>query len=131
MKLLVTLLLLISAHFALTANVPAPAGQAWLLWPFAANSQAVLGLTGTGIGNLTKILSGVAGICFLAALLALFGWLIPAEWWGVLVGIGALSSLILYLLYLGSGAILPIAIDLLLLWGVFIPHWSVANLSGA
>ena len=131
MKLFVAFLLLIGAHFALTANLPAPAGQAWILWPFAANSQAVWGLTGAEIGSLTKVLSGIAGICFLAALLALLGLFLPAEWWGVLVSIAAISSLILYLLHLGPWAILPIAIDILLLWGIFVPHWSVANLHGA
>ena len=131
MRLLIAFLLLLGAHFALTANVPAPAGQGWIFWPFAADSQAVLGFTGEGISNMTKLLSAIAGICFLAALLALFGLLIPAEWWGVLVGIAAASSLILYVLYFDPWAILPLAIDIFLLWGVLIPHWSVASLHGA
>jgi hypothetical protein len=130
MRYLIALLLLLSAHFALTANVPASAGQEWIFWPFSADSRAVLGLTGDGVNNITKLLSVIAGACFLAALLALFGLIIPAEWWGVLVGIAATSSLILYTLYFGLWAVLPIAIDSFLLWGIFIPHWSVANLSG-
>lgn len=131
MRYLVALLLLLGAHFALTANVPAPIGKAWFFWPFAADSQAVLGLTGDGINNMTRLLSVFAGVCFLAALLALFGLLLPAEWWAVLVGIAATSSLILYIFYFGPWAILPVAIDIFLLWGIFIPHWSVASLSGA
>lgn len=131
MKFLVTLLLLAGAHFALTANVPAPAGKEWILWPFAADSQAVLHLSGDGIANFTKLLSVIAGVCFLAAIMALFGWVFPAEWWGALVGIGSITSVALYLLYLGPWAILPIAIDLFLLWGIFMARWSTAMLRGA
>jgi predicted molibdopterin-dependent oxidoreductase YjgC len=57
--------------------------------------------------------------------------LIPAEWWGVLVAMAAVASLILNLLYLSPWVILPILIDLFLLWGIFVPHWSVASLHGA
>ncbi len=131
MRNIVALLLLLGAHFALTANVPASVGQEWIFWPFATDSRAVLGLTGDGISNMTKLLSVIGGVCFLAALLALFGLIIPAEWWGVLVGVAATASLILYTLYFGRWAILPIAIDSFLLWGILIPHWSVASLSGA
>lgn len=130
MRLLITLLLLAGAHFALTANVPASAGKDWVFWPFAADSQAVLGLTGEGIGNITKLLSVIAGVCFVAALLALFGLIIPAEWWGVLVGIASVASLALYLLYLGPWAILPIIIDIFLLWGIFVVRWSAAAFRG-
>lgn len=131
MKFLVTLLLLAGAHFALTATMPAQMGKGWILWPFAADSQAVLGLAGEGITNATKLLSVIAGACFLAAILALFGLIIPAEWWGVLVGIASVSSLALYLLYLGPWTILPIVVDIFLLWGIFVAHWSAAMLRGA
>lgn len=131
MRILITLLLLLGAHFALTANVPAPTGRGWVFWPFAADSQAVLGLTGVGVSQATKLLSVIAGVCFLLALLAMFGLVVPAEWWGVLVGIAAASSLILYSLYLGPRAILPILIDAFLLWGILVPHWSIASLRGA
>ncbi|MCL4869788.1 MAG: hypothetical protein KJ063_12545 [Anaerolineae bacterium] len=131
MRILIPLLLLLGAHFALTANVPAPAGRGWVFWPFATDSQAIFGLTGVGVSQVSKLLSVIAGVCFLLALLAMFGLVIPAEWWGVLVGIAAASSLILYSLYLSPRAILPILIDAFLLWGILVPHWSVASLYGA
>lgn len=130
MKFLVTLLLLAGAHFALTANVPAPAGKEWILWPFATDSQAILHLAGDGVTNFTKLLSVIAGVCFLAAIMALFGWVFPAEWWGILVGIGSIASLALYLLFLGPWAIIPIIIDLFLLWGLFFAQWTAAMLRG-
>jgi hypothetical protein len=130
MRILITLLLLAGAHFALTANVPAPAGKDWVFWPFAADSQAVWGLSGEGVNNVTKLLSVIAGVCFLAALMALFGLIIPAELWGVFVGVASVASLALYLLYLGPWVVLPIAIDIFLLWGIFVVHWSAASLRG-
>jgi hypothetical protein len=130
MKFLITLFLLAGAHFALTANLPSPAKKSWILWPFAADSQAVLGLTGERVMTITKLLSVIAGVCFLAALLALFGLIIPAEWWGVLVGVAGASSLALYLLYLGPWAVLPIVIDIFLLWGILVARWSAAVLRG-
>jgi hypothetical protein len=130
MKFLITLLLLAGAHFALTATMPAKMGKGWFLWPFAADSQAVLGLTGEGAMNITKLLSVIAGVCFLAALMALFGLIIPTEWWGVLVGMASVSSLALYLLHLGPWAVLPIVIDIFLLWGIFVARWSAAVLRG-
>ena len=130
MRFLITLLLLTGAHFALTANVPAAAGKGWVFWPFAVDSQAVFGLSGEGISNVTKLLSVTAGVCFGAALMALFGLIIPAELWGVFVGVASIASLALYLLYLGPRAVLPIAIDIFLLWGIFVVRWSAASLGG-
>ena len=37
-------------------------------------------------------------------------------------------SLLLQMLYIGPLAILPILVDEVLLWGVFIQHWSVTSL---
>lgn len=130
MRFLITLLLLAGAHFALTANVPAPAGKRWVFWPFAADSQALFGLSGERISNVTKLLSVTAAVCFGAALMALFGLIIPAELWGVFVGIASVASLVLYILYLSPRAVLPIAIDIFLLWGIFIVRWSAAGLGG-
>lgn len=83
MKFLVTLLLFAGAHFTLTATMPAQMGKGWILWPFAADSQAVLHLSGDVIVTFTKWLSVIAGACFLAAIMALFGWVVPAELWSV------------------------------------------------
>ena len=130
MRFLIILLLLAGALFALTATVPAPARKNWVFWPFAADSQAVFGLAGEGIDTVTKLLSVIAGVCFVAAVLALFGLLIPAELWGVFVGVASIASLVLYLLYLGPRVMLPIVIDIFLLWGIFVVHWLVAGLRG-
>lgn len=70
----------------------------------------------------------IAGLCFLVATAALLGWLIPANWWTALVSMGCASSALLYLLYVGLNAIIPLVIDAILLLGIFGWHWKVAAL---
>lgn len=130
MRFIIILLLLVGAHFALTANAPAAAGQAWFLWPFAADSKPAVTFLGSTGSTITHLLSVIAGASFLAAVLSLFGWIVPAEWWLTLVVVAAVSSIALYVLYFGLWAILPMAVDVLLLWGVLAQHWSVAELRG-
>ena len=55
----------------------------------------------------------------------------PAHWWLPLVVVAAVASLLLYVLYFGVWALLPMALDAVLLWGVLARHWSVAGLRSA
>jgi hypothetical protein len=133
MRYLLIVLLLLAAHFSLTALVPGE--KAWVGWPFAVNSQPVL----AGVGSLaqplgqvaTPLLALISGVAFLTAVLSLIGWLIPAELFGPLVIIGAGSSILLYALYAGVLALLPLGLDLFLLWGILALHWTVPALKGA
>lgn len=134
MRWLVTILLLLGAQFSLTAFAPAPAGRAWLLWPFAADSQPII----AGIGGLPQqsgsvivpFLAGIAGLSFLLATFGLFGRAIPAEWWPALVVVAVVASILLHVLYAGPLALLPLTIDALLLWGVIVQHWPILGLRG-
>jgi hypothetical protein len=134
MRIIVALLLLLGAQFSLTAFAPAAAGRAWLLWPFAADAQPIL----SGIGGLpqqsgsvlTPLLAGLSSLAFLAAALGLFGKGVPAEWWLPLIVVATSASILLHMLYAGPWALLPLAVDVLLLWGVFALHWSVPGLRG-
>jgi len=134
MHYVVTALLILGAQLSLTAFVPAPAGKAWLLWPFAEDSKPWLG----GIGGLprqrgsvvTPVLAGSAGLGFLAAALGLLGIGVPANWWPLLVIVAAMDSLTLHALYFGRWSPLPIVLDVMFLWGVLVQHWSVAGLRG-
>jgi hypothetical protein len=129
MWILVFVLLLLGAHFSLTANVPAEAGKAWVLWPFAADSQPVVALFGTS-NTPMQLLSVIAGVAFVAAALALMGWIIPSTWWMPLVLVAVAASSVLFLLYVGPWALIPIAINAVLLWGVLVQHWSAQTLRG-
>ena len=135
MRYFVLVLLLISAHFALTPFFPGPAGTAKIYWPFATDSRSWLNLIG-GLpsqsgGFVTSLLAGLAGLGFLTAALGLFWGGIPANWWPILVVIATAASMLLYMLYFGAWAILPLFLDLAILWVLFFQHWTVAGLRGS
>jgi hypothetical protein len=75
MRILVAALLIVGAHFSLTALVPGP--RALFYWPFGPESKPIVGF---GAGALTRLLSVIAGACLLAAAAALFGLIIPEAW---------------------------------------------------
>lgn len=130
MRWLVVVFLVLGAHFSLTAIAPGEAGKALFYWPFAKDSQPTIGVFGSATKMIAQVLSIIAGLCLLASAAALIGWLVPAAWWTWLVVIGSVSSGLLFLLYIGPNAILPLAIDLVLLLGIFLWHWTVASLRG-
>jgi len=134
LRILIIALLFAAAHFSLTAFAPAHAGSNWLGWPFAADSKPWLsfvgGLPQQSGSAVTPALAGIAGLCFLAAGLALTGWLVPANWWQALVLSGTACSAALFLLYFGPFALIPLGIDALLLWGLFVQYWTVASIRG-
>ena len=131
MRWIVIISLILGAHFALTAIAPGEAGKILSYWPFAKDSKPTLGFLGSATKPLSQALSVIAGLCFLASAIALFGWLIPAAWWTELVIVGAVASAILYLLYFGFTALIPLAIDSFLLLGIFVLHWTVVGLRGS
>ena len=135
MRIVVLALLIVAAHFSLTAFAPGQAGKALIYWPFAADSKPILagvgGLPQQGGSILTPALAGLAGLCLLAAVAALFGVVVPADWWTLLVVAGSVLSITLFVLYLSPLSLLPIAIDLTLLWGVVLQHWTATALRGA
>ena len=131
MRWLVIVSLLLGAHFALTAIAPAKAGKALFYWPFANDNKPTFGFLGAATKSITPFLSVIAGLCFLASVAVLLGWLIPANGWTPLVIVSAVASAALYLLFFGVNALVPLAIDAFLLWGVIAQHWTVAGLRGS
>lgn len=131
MKAILIALLVLAAHFSATPFAPAPAGTAKFYWPFAADSKswltAIGGLPASG-GIVTSLLAGVAALGFIASLLALFGWLVPANWFAPAILAASIASVVLYVLYFGAFSLLPLALDIILIWGVLARGWSVAGL---
>jgi hypothetical protein len=128
MRWLVIITVLLGAHFALTAI--APGEKALFYWPFAKDSKPSLDILGSATKPITQLLSVVTGLCFLASVVAILGWLIPPTWFIPLIIFGTVASTLLFLLYVGINALVPLAIDAFLLWGVFGWHWTVATLRG-
>jgi hypothetical protein len=135
MRIAVIILLLLAAHFCLSAFAPSPAGKGIFYWPWATDSKPVLAgvgrLPAKGGSILTAALAGIAGLCFLGAVLCLFGVVVPAGWWMPLVLVGVAGSIALFLLYFTPLSLLPILLDLVLIWGVFFLNWTVAALNGS
>ena len=115
MRWLVIVCLVLGAHVSLTAIAPGEAGKVLFNWPFAKDSKPAFDVLGSATKVVTQILSVIAGLCFLASVIALFGWLIPAQWWAWLVIVGSVASAVIFLLYLGINALIPLAIDAFLL----------------
>src|SRR5512136_1715234 len=119
MHILVAVLLIVGAHFSLTALIPGP--KALVYWPFGPESKPIIGV---GTGAPTQLLAVIAGASLLAAAAALFGLIIPEGWFVPLVIIGSIASILLYMLYFSVYSIIPIALDAVLLWGMLAQHWT-------
>ena len=126
MRWVVIIVLLLGAHFALTAI--APGAKELIYWPFAKDSKPRLNVLGSASRPATQLLSVVAGLCFAASVLAILGWLIPPTWFLPLIVSGTVASSVLFVLYIGVNALIPLAINVFLLWGVFGWRWTSAAL---
>jgi hypothetical protein len=134
-------LLFLGWHFATTFFMPAgtPRAEGWVVWPFGRDTRPALGrwqgiLTPKVIPadpgpTAALALAGIASVGFLIGLAALFGILVPTDWWSAAVLIASLASGGLFLLYLGRWAIVPLLVDAVLLWGVLLRDWSVDGLA--
>lgn len=130
-------LLLLAAQLNITALVPAAPGQVpppwWvgggLLWPFFADARTLVS-PGNLLNTLTPILGIAAGACFLLAAASLLRWLVPAPWFPWLIVAGAVLSIVLQVIWLSGWAILPLLVDVGLLWAVFGMHVTVSSLRG-
>jgi hypothetical protein len=137
MWIAVLVLLVLGAQLNLTALVPLQPGDAappwWvggrLLWPFAVETRTLVP-AGDLLNTLTPILGMTAGICFLLAAAALLGWWVPPAWFPWLVTVGAVTSIILHVVWISPWAVLPLIINGALLWAVFGMRLTVATLRG-
>lgn len=129
-------LLLLGAHLNLTALVPLKAGDPtppwWvggrLVWPFAVQTRTLLP-PGDALNTATPLLAISAAVCFLVAAAALMKWWsVPAAWFPWLIVAGAACSIVLQVIWLTGWAVLPLLVDLALLWAVFGRHVTVSSL---
>lgn len=141
MRIAVMILLLIhglitaaqaGASFKPTEGVANPNWLSW--WPVNLGQSWLfkqLGLEKSIVGIFAGILWIGAGLCLVAAALGLFGFIIPISSWRLLAGLGAIVSLVLFILYahpfyiVGIGA--NLAVLLVLLWA----KWPTPELLGS
>jgi hypothetical protein len=69
-----------------------------------------------------------AGMLFLAAM-AVVGIWVPVGWWRALALVGGLLSLVLMAVFVGPTKLLPIALDLFVVWAVA-ANWPLATNPG-
>jgi len=137
MWIIVLVLLLLAGQLNLTALVPLKAGEApppwWvggrLIWPFAEETRTLLP-QGELLSALTPILGITSAICFLMAAAALLGWWVPSQWFPWLIVIGAVASIVLQVIWFSPWAVLPLLLDVVLLWAVFGMGVTVQQLRG-
>jgi hypothetical protein len=125
LKWLFAALLVLQAHFAASYLVPlnreAQATFGGLLrwaWPWAIGDSGILGrIPASGEYPIHGVwLAGGAALLFILAALAVMGWWVPFGWWRVLATVGAILSLLLMVGFFGATKLLPIALDLFVLW---------------
>ena len=142
-RILVTILLMAAWHFPTTFFAPseAPREGGWFMWPFGKTTGPLVdGFAGvlaptappaTGGMSVAMVLAGIASIAFVVAIAGLWGIVIPAAWFGPAAIAGAAASGILFLLYLGPLAIVPLVLDAVILWGVLLQTWTPSSLASS
>lgn len=144
-RIVLSVLLFLLWHFPTTFFVPAgePYARGWLAWPFGRESKPVLSAfegviapaslaqpTSNGAPTLALVAAGLASLSLILAAAALWGIVVPSDWLRPLVVAGASLSAVLFAVYLGPWAIVPLAIDAIALWGFLTQGWSVETLNG-
>lgn len=137
MWIVILVLLFLGAQLNLTALVPLQAGDSpppwWvggmLLWPFAVETRTLLP-PGDALNTLTPILAIASALSFLLAAFALLRWVVPNQWFPWLIVAGAVFSIVLQVIWLSGWTVLPVLVDVALLWVVFGSHVTVGSLRG-
>lgn len=134
MWILALVLVLLAAHLNLTALVPLKVGDTpppwWvggrLVWPFAVDTHTLI--TGDLLNTLTPLLAVGSAVAFLLAAAALLRWFVPADWFRWLIVVGVILSILLQAIWISPWAVLPLLLDVVLLWLVFGQQVTVAGL---
>ena len=134
MKWLFAALLVLQAHFAASYLVPLDreaqgtfGGLLRWAWPWSGGDSGLLGqvTVSSGFPLSGFFLAVTAAGLFILAALAVMGWWVPFGWWRVLAMGGAILSLLLMVGFFGATKLLPMALDLVVMWAA-ITNWISA-----
>jgi hypothetical protein len=98
------------------------------MWPFGVETHTLLP-PGDALNTFTPILAILSATCFLLAAAILLRWVVPQNWFPWLIVGGAVFSIALQLIWLSGWTILPLLVNVSLLWVVFGQHVNVSSLS--
>jgi hypothetical protein len=138
LKWLFAVVLVIEAHFAASYLVPLDAqaqqtfgGLLRWAWPWSDGDSGPLGqvTVSSGFPLSGFLLAVTAAVLFILAALAVVGIWVPLSWWRVLAIGGAILSLLLMVGFFGATKLLPIAVDLVVLWAA-VSNWAPASAHG-
>ncbi|WP_440008972.1 hypothetical protein [Halomicrococcus sp. SG-WS-1] len=124
-KWLFAALLVLQAHFAASYVVPLDeqaqgefGGLLRWVWPWSGGDSGFLGevTVASGFPLSGLFLAGIAATLFFLAALAVVEIGMPFGWWRVLTGGGAVLSFVLMAGFFGATKVLPMALDLFVLW---------------
>jgi hypothetical protein len=130
-KWLFAALLLLQVHFAASYVVPLDreaqqtfGGLLRWAWPWSDGDSGPLGqvTVSSGFPLSGFFLAVTAAVLFFLAALAVVEIWIPLSWWRVLASGGAILSLLLMAAFFGPTKVLPMALDLVVLWAA-ITNW--------
>ena len=133
MKWLFAALLVLQAHFAASYLVPLDSeaqgtfgGLLRWAWPWSVGDGGLLGrIPASGEYPISGVwLAGGAALLFTLAALAVMGWWVPFGWWRMLAIGGAILSLLLMVGFFGATKLLPMALDLVVLWAAITDRMS-------
>jgi hypothetical protein len=143
LRIAATIVLFLGWHFPTTFFVPAssPYEKGWFVWPFGQQTRPALdalqgviapaAVTATGQPTVAMIAAGVSSLAFIVAAGALWGFVVPAAWLQPAAIVGASASLVLFLVYASPLAVIPLIVDLVILWSILSQGWSVATFARA
>ena len=137
-KWLFAALLILQAHFAASYLVPLDreaqgtlGGLLRWAWPWAIGDGGLLGrIPASGDYPVSGVfLGGTVAVAFFLAAMAVVGIWVPFGWWRVLAMGGAILSLLLMAGFFGATKLLPMTLDLIVLWAA-IAEWISAPSTG-
>ena len=136
LKWLFAALLVLQAHFAASYLVPLNreaqetfGGLLRWAWPWSIGDGGLLGrIPASGEYPTSGVwLAGGAALMFFLAALAVVGIWVPIGWWRVLAMGGAILSLSLMAGFFGPTKLLPMALDLVVLWAALTERLPAAS----
>src|SRR5215207_9168725 len=134
MKWLFAALLVLQAHFAASYLVPLDreaqgtfGGLLRWAWRWSIGDGGLLGrIPASGEYPISGVwLAGGAALMLILAALAVMRWWVPFGWWRALAVGGATLSLLLMVGFFGATKLLPMALDLVVLWAAITDRMSV------
>src|SRR5215212_421103 len=133
MRWLFAALLVLQAHFAASYLVPLDreaqgtfGGLLRWAWPWSVGDSGLLGrIPASGEYPISGVwLGGGAALWCILAALAVVGWGVPFGWWRVLAMGGAILSLLLMVGFFVVTKLLPLGLDLVVLWAAISDRMS-------